>query len=376
MKFEINILDIKQNAPIEIIKEKRSLGNIIIQKSYEGPILIIKIQEISTLNKKITKVENTKNIQKFNLNILLSDIGISFINNEIKEFLYLSMKDIVLEFKEEELFQKAKMTIKYIQLDNQLYNALEDVILCPVMHYNNNNKEILPITKLSFSKCKSSKYGLNYFEYFNSLIQEFSLKLDEELLYSLIEFMNFSSLQKKNINNNFNDEQSDISNMIFEDNNKLYFEVFQLQPIKANISFARAEHVDSDVNYSEVLENSTESNINRNNNSNINIFTYLADILTMAIGNIHNAPLVLDALILEHPTVDTNHLFNLIKTHYSQEILGQIHKILGSADLIGNPVNLFNSISSGVYDIFYEPIKGFSGDRPQDIGIGIATVNN
>jgi len=376
MKFEINILDIKQNAPIEIIKEKRSLGNIIIQKSYEGPILIIKIQEISTLNKKITKVENTKNIQKFNLNILLSDIGISFINNEIKEFLYLSMKDIVLEFKEEELFQKAKMTIKYIQLDNQLYNALEDVILCPVMHYNNNNKEILPIIKLSFSKCKSSKYGLNYFEYFNSLIQEFSLKLDEELLYSLIEFMNFSSLQKKNINNNFNDEQSDISNMIFEDNNKLYFEVFQLQPIKANISFARAEHVDSDVNYSEVLENSTESNINRNNNSNINIFTYLADILTMAIGNIHNAPLVLDALILEHPTVDTNHLFNLIKTHYSQEILGQIHKILGSADLIGNPVNLFNSISSGVYDIFYEPIKGFSGDRPQDIGIGIATVNN
>ncbi|OUM68227.1 hypothetical protein PIROE2DRAFT_39346 [Piromyces sp. E2] len=114
-----------------------------------------------------------------------------------------------------------------------------------------------------------------------------------------------------------------------------------------------------------------DSEYNRNNSNNI--FTYIADVLTMTIGNIHNAPLDLHALILEHPTVDSNLLFELIKTHYSQEIMGQLHKILGSADLIGNPVSLFNSISSGVYDIFYEPIQGFISDRPQDIGIGLAT---
>merc|ERR1712000_276795 len=47
--------------------------------------------------------------------------------------------------------------------------------------------------------------------------------------------------------------------------------------------------------------------------------------------------------------------------------------ILGSADFLGNPVGLFNSVSSGVADIFYEPYQGLvMTDRPQELGIGIA----
>ena len=38
----------------------------------------------------------------------------------------------------------------------------------------------------------------------------------------------------------------------------------------------------------------------------------------------------------------------------------------------GNPVGLFNNLSSGVADIFYEPYQGLVTDRPQDLGIGIA----
>jgi vacuolar protein sorting-associated protein 13A/C len=50
-----------------------------------------------------------------------------------------------------------------------------------------------------------------------------------------------------------------------------------------------------------------------------------------------------------------------------------VHIILGSADFLGNPVGLFNNISSGVADIFYEPYQGLvMTDRPQELGIGIA----
>jgi len=46
---------------------------------------------------------------------------------------------------------------------------------------------------------------------------------------------------------------------------------------------------------------------------------------------------------------------------------------LGSADFLGNPVGLFNNLSSGVQDIFYEPYQGLvMTDRPQDLGLGIA----
>ena len=40
--------------------------------------------------------------------------------------------------------------------------------------------------------------------------------------------------------------------------------------------------------------------------------------------------------------------------------------------MIGNPVGLFSNVSSGVVDMFYEPILGFEITRPQDFGIGVA----
>ncbi|KAI8839881.1 hypothetical protein BC829DRAFT_420941 [Chytridium lagenaria] len=54
------------------------------------------------------------------------------------------------------------------------------------------------------------------------------------------------------------------------------------------------------------------------------------------------------------------------------EAVGQLHKIIGSADFLGNPVGLFNNVSSGVHDFFYKPIEGFEISRPQDFGIGLA----
>ena len=39
--------------------------------------------------------------------------------------------------------------------------------------------------------------------------------------------------------------------------------------------------------------------------------------------------------------------------------------------MLGNPVKLFNTVSSGVSDLFYEPLQGFEITRPQDFGIGV-----
>lgn len=49
-----------------------------------------------------------------------------------------------------------------------------------------------------------------------------------------------------------------------------------------------------------------------------------------------------------------------------------MHKIIGSADFLGNPIGLFNAISSGVKDVFYEPYQGFVSDSPQEFGLGLA----
>jgi len=50
----------------------------------------------------------------------------------------------------------------------------------------------------------------------------------------------------------------------------------------------------------------------------------------------------------------------------------QLYRVLGSADFLGNPVGLFNNISSGVSDIFYEPYQGMVMHGNKDLGLGIA----
>ena len=92
----------------------------------------------------------------------------------------------------------------------------------------------------------------------------------------------------------------------------------------------------------------------------------------MAVGNVNDAPLEMNALAIKDVRLTLPDLQERIMHHYRQEVLRQLYRILGSADFIGNPVGLFTNVSSGVADIFYEPFNGVVVHGNKDIGIGIA----
>lgn len=96
--------------------------------------------------------------------------------------------------------------------------------------------------------------------------------------------------------------------------------------------------------------------------------------VTMALGNVNDAPLEMNALAMKDMRLTMPELQERIIYHYRQEVLRQLYRILGSADFIGNPVGLFTNVSSGVADIFYEPFNGSVVHGNKDIGIGIAKV--
>jgi vacuolar protein sorting-associated protein 13A/C len=94
----------------------------------------------------------------------------------------------------------------------------------------------------------------------------------------------------------------------------------------------------------------------------------------MAVGNIKDAPLQMNALAITDMRLTAVDLQTRIMYHYRQEVLRQLYRILGSADFIGNPVGLFTNVSSGVADIFYEPFTGAVMRGNHDLGVGIAKV--
>jgi hypothetical protein len=66
----------------------------------------------------------------------------------------------------------------------------------------------------------------------------------------------------------------------------------------------------------------------------------------------------------------TDQLRTSMTSHYSYRFLTQLHNVLGSIEVLGNPVNLFSNISTGVSDFFYEPYLAMT-HRPEDVTHGI-----
>lgn len=295
----------------------------------------------------------------FKAKLRLAGIGVSLVNRQLRELLYITLRDIDLTYGDSALYQQFSTTIKWIQIDNQLYGGIFPILFYPsVVPKTGKEMEAHPILQTSITKVKDDSYGVLYIKYFSFLLQQMTLEIDEDFIFALLDFTKIPGASWSEVKEGkLCDEELDIPEPKQEQGGQdVYFELLHLQPMQFDLSFVRTERINAE-------DTMTSSNP----------FMFAVNVLTMSIGNVNDAPLRYNALLLENARVSVAALVNNIKNHYVQESLRQVHLILGSADFLGNPVGLFQNVSSGVTDIFYEPYKGLvMTDRPQDLGIGIA----
>ncbi|KAG9239707.1 putative vacuolar protein sorting-associated protein 13 [Amylocarpus encephaloides] len=295
----------------------------------------------------------------FRAQLKLAGLGISLINAQLRELAYITFRDVSLQYSESPLYQTVRAGIKWIQIDNQLYGGIFPMILYPsVVPKNTQETESHPSVHFQVTRVKDDSYGVLYIKYATILLQQMTLEIDEDFVLALLEFSKIPGASwSETHEGTLCDENLDIPEPTQEQSGQdIYFELLNLQPMQLDLSFVRTDRVN--------VEDKTSSK---------NPFMFFLNVLTMAIGNINDAPVRLNALMLENARVSMPVLLQNVSNHYSQEGLYQVHKVLGSADFLGNPVGLFNNLSSGVADIFYEPYQGFiMADRPEQLGIGIA----
>ncbi|CAI2166885.1 9593_t:CDS:10 [Funneliformis geosporum] len=305
------------------------------------------------------EVIDVDSVTTLTFQIRLEGIGISVINKRMQELAYASMRGLEFKYNDSTLYQSVNFLIKWLQIDNQLYGGLYPIILYPtVIPKDTKETDVHPAFHASLIKAKDESHGVIYFKYFSLLLQEMTFEIDEDFLFALLEFAKLEgpgNNEEKEIQ--LIDGTLDIPEpKSAEGDNQWYFEVLHIHPMKINISFVRTERIN--------VENKPAPR---------NPIMFFFNVLTMAIGNINDAPIKLNALAMENMRVSLPVLIDRIRQHYGEAFIYQVHKIVGSADFLGNPVGLFNNLSSGVVDIFYEPYQGFvMSDRPQDLGIGLA----
>ena len=292
------------------------------------------------------------------ISIFMKRIGFSLVTRKAKELLYVFVQDVEMKFTDTNLHSAVGITVGNLQIDNQSPIVLDPIIfgLSPIEA--KNNVKIPPIFQVALVKSKDSHYGLDFYRYFTVLLQEVSVTIDEDFLMELMDFFMFKNITNGQPECIWRDEFRYVMlPKVDLDPNRIYFEVFQLQPAKINMTFSRSE--------AKKFERIPGYGY-------LNIMVYLTNVLTTTIGNVTDAPIRFNALIVEHPVLTTTTLQTLVLKHYTQEFLRQLHRLIGAADFLGNPVGLFNTLGSGVKDVFYEPYLGIVSDHPQDFGIGIA----
>ncbi|KAL1838057.1 hypothetical protein VTJ49DRAFT_3105 [Mycothermus thermophilus] len=296
----------------------------------------------------------------FRAQLRLAGIGVSLINAQVKELAYLTMRGVELKYTDSPLYQTVTFAVKWIQIDNQLYGGIFPMILYPsVVPKRAQEIETHPSLHAMVTRVKDDSYGVEYIKYATILLQEMTVDLDEDFIFAVLEFSRIpgASWSTTVEEDRLCDDRLDIPQPKQQQAGRdIYFEVLNIQPMQLDLSFVRTERVN--------VEDKTSSR---------NPVMFFLNVLLMAVGNVNDAQLRFNALMLENVRVSVPVLAQSIYNHYFQEAMGQTHKIIGSADFFGNPVGLFNNISSGFVDIFYEPYQGLiMSDRPEDFGLGLA----
>nr|P87319.2 RecName: Full=Intermembrane lipid transfer protein vps1301; AltName: Full=Vacuolar protein sorting-associated protein 13a [Schizosaccharomyces pombe 972h-] len=339
------------------------LSKILILKDYDPSKAVRKPKIYS----KVSTEERDFNLEQFDSGIdlsvkfLLEGIGISLVERNTQELAYLTFHGINLFFTDSHLIRTFKLDVRWIQIDNQLYGGIYPIILYPSILSQEdtmNDNSLLPTFHSMVAVVKNDTYGVTYVKYATILLQELTIEIDEDFAFAALEYIKDSvPRSKRNTGKMFDDSLELVPENLGNDL-KVYFEVLNLQPTEMHLSFVRTERI-----------NNTDGTVVSSHNP----FVFFVNVLSMAIGNINDAPVRLNALLMDNAHVSLRRLFELVKNHYSQELLSQVHKIVGSADFLGNPVGLFTTITSGFADIFYEPFHGFIlNEGSYELGIGFA----
>ncbi|KAH7104413.1 vacuolar protein sorting-associated protein vps13 [Auriculariales sp. MPI-PUGE-AT-0066] len=290
-----------------------------------------------------------------------SGFGLSLMNKNLLEVVYLSVKGLDVEYILTETSHGIGLKCQTIQLDNQLQEALYPVILQPTpLQRNSTQTSAPPVVQISLIVLKDQAHGVTFIKYASVLLQALTVQTDEDFLFALLDLSKLKGASWEH-------EQDTVliqdAGDIVEpsgppkDAMELYFEVLELQPIQLSISFMRTDRVNSEDRHVVLITT--------------NPLSFLVNAVTMVVGNINDASLKMNALAIKDMRVTVPELQTRLITHYKDEVLRQLYMILLSADFLGNPVGLFTNVSSGVKDVFYEPIHGVIHTNA-DLGVGFA----
>ena len=374
---------------------------IIIENSKRRKLIITsdkvknKKKVTKSFYKSLIKTSDKKNLTtKFIIN--MKGFGLSIIDNSPKEIFYISIYNLFLKyhtlsFKRKEEINKQSITNIILMMKNfQIDYCLEDSFKSIIVPKNRINPDIeeslsdkeklefIPFFQLLLSINTSENTKTNEittkYPQFDFTMQEILIYVDQACIFTLLSLQNqlldqldfYKTKEIENHNKSINDNlpskydknlSTEIElpeNLIItsENQSKIFMNYLFLSSIKLTITLR--------IDLSSLELGNLPGIVHK---------------LIAAFGNslakISDCTLRFSEMVYTNVFTDVYSLSSLIQKHYTRQGMLQFYKVIGSLDIIGNPISFVDKVGTGFFEFFNEPRKGFL-KGPVGFGEGIA----
>lgn len=159
-----------------------------------------------------------------------------------------------------------------------------------------------------------------------------------------------------------------------EEVNTLYIEHFEIFPIKLNVSFITTPQINLAPHQKKQRESDIRSEGTVGLYSSVSLFLWqVGEVVLDLTSTISDAPIFFHGYEESHVFKTDHEIAKFLQDRYLHYAMWQLYKIVGSLELVGNPIGLLSSLGSGVRDFFYEPAHAIitSPTEIRKIGRGV-----
>ncbi|XP_039294739.1 vacuolar protein sorting-associated protein 13D isoform X2 [Nilaparvata lugens] len=265
-------------------------------------------------------------------------LGLSLISRQPpEELVFMQLTGIDFNAMWTPEIEMFNVTIKDIQVDNQLFEAQYPVLLyvTPSSRTTDPEEVARPAIQVTIEKTPQTKYSnADIFKHLVVRVKNLSLSIEERLALKLFDFAGYGGEEgNEDVNENEFEAQRMLAEATSINNKRYYFRCFKLILTQIRLSVMTSSKLGDRL-----------LSIKRK--------------LGFTLIKFEDAAVELEPYVKLHFFETAQFIVNSILKHYKNVLKWQAAKILGSVDFLGNPLGFINDFSEGMSGLIFEGSVG------------------
>ncbi|XP_060085097.1 intermembrane lipid transfer protein VPS13D-like [Ylistrum balloti] len=320
MDGPIRVLEITDTQKKQVVQQRGSADD----DGWE----VYDIKEAEDKQGKIKDQLETKTSLELSMN-LKGGLGISLVNKNAEELLYISMRNIIMDYCSTPSSIKMDISVASVQMDNQLFGTQRPVMLYVTPTSKQEGPDKTYALHMAVHKIPNTKWNADIYKHLFITMKKMSVQLEERLLWKIIQFIGSDSsdsteekVDQKSDQREFDTRKALVAATSVK-SKRYYFGTLKINTSRLSLSMVTANKLSLDLQH---IKNAT----------------------SIPLVKFEDAKVDLDPFVRHHPFETIDFLTRELMIHYTNELKSQAAKILGSVDFLGNPLGLFNDVTEGI----------------------------